>query len=115
MPFEPNWTIHPSLNAIEQARANLDARIAADKANGVPHFDSAEAVTDPAITVFLDAMRIDGLPPKLRPSGCLEIAVCRRCQGFSLFTFQGHNTDAFDKGLFQLCGHCDLPADMRTS
>lgn len=66
---------------LARAQAALTEIIRSEREKGVPYFDRTEAVTDPHITPFLNAMRSDGWIPKLSKSGCLaETQPCEACR-----------------------------------
>lgn len=70
---------------------------------GLPYFDRTEAVSDPDITPFLNAMRADGWFPKLAKSGCLaETQPCKPCsQQGSRFAFLKAGSE------LRCCVYCD--------
>lgn len=66
---------------LARAQAALTETIRSERESGVPYFDRTEAVSDPYITPFLNAMRSDGWIPKLSKSGCLaESQPCEACR-----------------------------------
>ena len=88
---------------LARAQAALTETIRSEREAGVPYFDRTEAVTDPYITPFLNAMRADGWIPKLSKSGCLvETQPCGTCrEPASRYAFLKDGEE------IRCCVHCD--------
>ncbi len=88
---------------LANAQAALAETIRSEREAGVPYFDRTEAVSDPSITPFLNAMRADGWIPRLSKSGCLaETQPCVACrQPASRFAFLKDGEE------LRCCVYCD--------
>ncbi len=88
---------------LASAQIALAETIRAERKAVVPHFNRTEAISDPYITPFLNAMRADGWIPKLSKSGCLaETQPCDACrQPASRFAFLRTDVE------LRSCVYCD--------
>ena len=91
----------PSQQGLQREEQRLAEQHKEDSANGVPHFDSRRAVTDPVITPFVRAMVAEGYEIKKTPhGGCDLLERCPSCNGSYRFTFIKSAQE------IKLCAHC---------
>lgn len=93
-------TTIPSQMSLQHEAARLEEAIRMERAEGVPHYDSLAAITDPILTPFVRSLRSDGYVIKSTRGGCIVTGTCPTCRSRELYTIKKEGIQ------LEICPYC---------